>query len=102
MNSSGNPDGPGCPGRGRTDLGTFLRDCIIAPTRPPHVFSLPACNGTPVHAFTTLRRASGAPQALPEEGSSMARAPVSKTGGWGVEALPPFQAEVRLGTKILD
>ena len=63
--------------RGRADLGTFpgyLHDRAVACVR------LPACNGTPVHAFTTPRRASGPPQALPEECSSMARAPVSKFG----------------------
>ena len=34
----------------------------------------------------------GPPQALPEECSSMARAPVSKTGGWGFESLHSCQA----------
>src|SRR5437763_11165612 len=32
------------------------------------------------------------PQMLPEECSSMARAPVSKTGGWGFESLHSCQA----------
>ncbi len=34
----------------------------------------------------------GPPQAYPEECSSMARAPVSKTGGWGFESLHSCQA----------
>jgi hypothetical protein len=37
------------------------------------------------------RRTLGPPQAFPEECSSMARAPVSKTGGWGFESLHSCQ-----------
>ena len=37
----------------------------------------------------------GSPYPLPEECSSMARAPVSKTGGWGFESLHSCQAGIR-------
>src|SRR5262249_41876453 len=50
------------------------------------------CKAACDQAFTIPRRALGPPQALPEECSSMARAPVSKTGGWGFESLHSCQA----------
>jgi hypothetical protein len=54
----------------------------LAPRCPSS--SLQWCPGSCIYV---PRRASGPPQALPEECSSMARAPVSKTGGWGFESL---------------
>src|SRR5207244_11185320 len=66
----------------------------------------PAGHAASLHAFTSERRALGPPQALPEECSSMARAPVSKTGGWGFESLHSCQAPlsrrhlVRLGAGL--
>jgi hypothetical protein len=38
-----------------------------------------------------LRRTFGPPLPLPEECSSIGRAPVSKTGGWGFESLHSCQ-----------
>ena len=76
--------------RGRTDLGT---------ERSRYAWLCPSIGSSGLQTACALsmhlqprRRASGLPQALPEECSSMARAPVSKTGGWGFESLHSCQA----------
>src|SRR5262249_57135832 len=90
---AGNSGGPGSPpSRGRADLGSFLRRLRDRAGSSVACVRLPACNGTPVHAFTTLRRAPAAAPALPEGGCPIARAPGPQNRGGGGGPPRPSQA----------
>ena len=61
----------------------------LAPAGRPGHLARPADGGSPSAAGTLTAILSGPARPRPEGSSSIGRAPVSKTGGWGFESLLP-------------